>query len=69
MTVYTAYPIEAAGAAGWYAVARCGNDGDDETPEEDHQHTAACRNCPWHVDADHYSQNTIDSAYTATGGS
>ena len=59
--IVTAYPITEEGSTRHYAVAWCGN--------AEHQHSAEVRNCPWHVDGDHYSTNTIDTAYTATGGS
>lgn len=53
----TAYPIAYEGSARNYAKAWCGN--------ADHvgaNHDG--RDCPWHVDGDLKSVNTIDSAFS-----
>jgi len=58
----TAYPIAYDSAARKYAKAWCGNS----------DHVGANndgRDCPWHVDGDLKSANTLDAAYTVSGGS
>ena len=55
----TAYPITYDGATRKYAQAWCGNTAHDGNNNDG-------RECPWHVDGDLRSTNTIDGAYTVT---
>lgn len=55
----TAYPIAYEGSARKYAQSWCGN------PDHDGSNNDG-RDCPWHVDGDVKSTNTIDGAYTVT---
>ncbi len=55
----TAYPITYDGATRKYAQAWCGNTAHDGNGSDG-------RECPWHVDGDLRSTNTIDGAYTVT---
>ena len=58
----TAYPIIYEGSARKYAQSWCGNTEHDGSGSDG-------RDCPWHVDGDLKSTNTIDSAYTVVPGS
>ena len=53
----TVYPITYDGASRRYAKAWCGN-------AEHVGENSDGRDCPWHVDGDLKSVNTIDTAYT-----
>ncbi len=55
----TVYPISYEGSSRKYAKAWCGN--------TDHVGVNSDgRDCPWHVDGDLKSANTLDTAYTAS---
>lgn len=55
-------PVAYDGSTRKYAQAWCGNTAHDGNGNDG-------RECPWHVDGDLKSTNTIDSAYTVAGGS